>query len=69
MRIKFWQGRNSFLIVLHFIFYLQRKERKMFKSVVSKTTFYVGLLTCFGFATLAGISYFEAKESISEIQY
>ena len=39
----------------------------MFKSVVSKTTFYVGLLTCFGFATLAGISYFEAKESISEI--
>lgn len=39
----------------------------MFKSVVSKTTFYVGLLTCLGFATLAGISYFEAKESISEI--
>lgn len=39
----------------------------MFKSVVSKTTFYVGLLTCLGFAILAGISYFEAKESISEI--
>ena len=39
----------------------------MFKSVVSKTTFYVGLLTCLGFAILAGISYFEAKESISGI--
>lgn len=39
----------------------------MFKSIVSKTTFYVGLLTCFGFTILAGISYFEAKESISGI--
>lgn len=38
----------------------------MFKSVVSKTTFYVGLLTCLGFAILAGISYFEAKQVVSE---
>ena len=37
----------------------------MFKSVVWKTTFYVGILGLLGFVVLASISYFEAKLSIS----
>ncbi|RDU69466.1 hypothetical protein CQA62_02115 [Helicobacter cholecystus] len=41
----------------------------MFKSVVWKTTFYVGILGLLGFVVLSSVSYFEAKSSILSVVF